>query len=74
MAELCLRKALFKILQKLGIQPLEGLRLTFYNFDADNEDRPMYLCADGVLHFDEMDSEWCAFVDKKTFRTIPRVD
>ena len=67
-----LTRGSFEDLEKLGIQPKEGLRFTFYESDADDEDRPIYLCAEGVLYFSEENKCWCALVNKNTFRTLPR--
>jgi hypothetical protein len=67
-----LTRGSFEDLEKLGTRPKEGLRFTFYDLDADDENRPTYLCADGVLHFSEENKCWCAVVDEKTFRTVPR--
>lgn len=33
----------FKDLEKLGVTPQEGMALTFYDLDADEQDRPTYL-------------------------------
>lgn len=67
-----LTRGSFQDLEKLGIRLEEGRRLTFYESDADDEDRPIYICAEGVLHFSEANKCWCALVDKTTFRNLPR--
>ena len=73
----------FADLWSLGITPNEGMRLGFYDLDADDQNRPTFLCADGVLHFDnehriwEVDNEhriWEAFVDPQSFRSVPRTE
>jgi hypothetical protein len=68
-----LTRGSYEDLEKLEVQPKEGLRFTFYDFDADDENRPTYLCAEGVLHFDVENKRWCALVDENTFRTVPRL-
>jgi hypothetical protein len=62
----------FSDLQKLGLTPKEGMRLNFYDRDADDENRPTYLCAEGVLHFDDESRTWCAFVDTDSFHSLPQ--
>jgi hypothetical protein len=46
----------------------------FYDLDADDENRPTYLCAEGILHFDDETGTWSAFVEEATFHTVPRVE
>lgn len=62
----------FKDLEDLGTLPNEGMSLGFYDLDADDENRPTYLCADGVLHFDDETRTWRAFVDPNSFCSVPR--
>jgi len=40
----------FEDLDKLGITPKEGMVLTFYDSDADEQDRPIYLYTEGSLY------------------------
>jgi len=61
----------FDDLRRLGMKPEVGLRLTFYDYDADDDGRPVYLCADGRLYLDGQGS-WSADIDEGTFRTLPR--
>jgi hypothetical protein len=68
-----LTKGSFDDLQRLGITPEEGLRLTFYDIDADEENRPTYLCAEGTLHFGEETSTWYISIKQDTFRSVPRL-
>jgi hypothetical protein len=56
---------------RMGLNPQNGLRLTFYDLDADEKDRPTYLCAEGTLYQDD-DGRWHAAVDEKSFRTVLR--
>jgi hypothetical protein len=62
----------FEDLQRLGITPEEGMALTFYDLYGDEQNRPTYLCADGVLYRE--DDRWHARIDENTFRSIPRVE
>ncbi len=62
----------FADLEKLGVAPKEGMRLSFYDYDADEENRPIYLCAEGVLHLDEESQTWRAYVDHDSFHSVPR--
>jgi hypothetical protein len=50
-------------LERLGVQLREGLRLTFYTDDADDEGRPDPLLIDGTVHYDERERCWVAAVD-----------
>lgn len=43
-------------------------RLTFYDLDADDLDRPTHLCANGVLYRGE-DGAWHANVDQSSFHS-----
>lgn len=66
-----LTKGSFDDLERLGILPQEGLQLTFYDLDADDQNRPTYLCAEGELHQDE-GGHWHAIVKESTFRSVLR--
>jgi len=61
----------FEDLRKLGVTPEEGLSLTFYDLDADDLDRPTYLCADGILYRDE-GGAWHANLDQSSFHSVLR--
>jgi hypothetical protein len=50
-------------LERLGIELREGLVLTFYMDDADDQGRPDELCVEGVVLFDADDISWIADVD-----------
>jgi hypothetical protein len=64
----------FADLEKLGVAPREGMRLSFYELDADKDNRPIYLCAEGVLHFDDESRTWSAFIDPGSFHCLPGSD
>jgi hypothetical protein len=57
-------------LEKLGITPREGLALKFYDLDADEQGRPTYLCASGVLYREG--EQWHAKIDPDSFHSILR--
>jgi hypothetical protein len=67
-----LTKGSFDDLQRLGITPEEGMRLTFYEIDSDEENRPIYLCAEGTLQFGKETSTWYVSIEQDTFRSILR--
>ncbi len=50
-------------LQHLGIQLREGLRLTLYTDDADDNGRSDELRAEGVVQFDPAAHRWVAAID-----------
>jgi hypothetical protein len=63
----------YEDLQKLGISPVEGLRLKFYDLDADDEDQPTYLCAEGTLYsVTEIETAWYARIDESSFHSVLR--
>ncbi len=55
-------------LERSGLRLSEGMCLTFYTDDADDEGRPDELRVDGVVHFDESEQCWVATVDWKHLR------
>jgi hypothetical protein len=55
-------------LENQGIELREGLNLTFYTDDADDEGQPDDLLADGIVHFDESSNCWVAAIDWKALR------
>ena len=65
-----LTKGSFEDLERLGINPEVGRELEFYDLDADDEDRPTYLCARGVLYLE--DGCWHAAVDRSSFHSVLR--
>jgi len=64
----------FEDLRRLGISPREGMRLTFYDIDADELNRPTYLCREGILHFEERTSTWFVQIDEETYRSVPKLE
>jgi hypothetical protein len=63
----------YKDLRELGIEQKEGMQLTFYDLDGDDENRPTYLCAEGTLYqVHGKVSAWYAKIDESSFRSILR--
>ena len=57
-------------LERQGIEMREGLALTFYMDDADDEGRPDDLLVDGVAHYDHAARCWVAIADWNTVRHV----
>ncbi len=55
-------------LEHQGIQLQEGLVLTFYTDDADDDGQPDELRAEGVVHYDEDGHCWVAAIDWTAIR------
>src|SRR6266849_7553630 len=55
-------------LQRQGVQLQEGLVLTFYSDDADDQGQPDELRVEGVVHYDADGQCWVATVDWATLR------
>jgi hypothetical protein len=55
-------------LTRQGIELREGLVLTFYMDDADDEGRPDPLLAEGIVHYQEEDRCWVASIDWSALR------
>ena len=58
----------FEDLQRQGIELREGLKLTVYMDDSDDEGNPDELRADGVVHFDAEHRCWVATIDWSAIR------
>jgi hypothetical protein len=50
-------------LERLGIQLQEGMALTFYMDDADDQGNSDDIMVDGRAHFSESDNRWVGTVD-----------
>lgn len=50
------------------IKLVEGLRLSFYCEDADDEGRPDDLLFEGSVHFDSEKNQWYAIIDANSYR------
>lgn len=55
-------------LDSAGVRLQEGLALTFYTDDADDQGRPDELRVNGIVHYDENAQHWVAAVDWNTLR------
>jgi hypothetical protein len=55
-------------LARQGIELREGLILTFCMDDADDQDKPDELLAEGVVHFDPEERVWVASIDWSAVR------
>jgi hypothetical protein len=55
-------------LVRQGIELREGLVLTFYMDDADDQGRPDELLADGIVHYHDGERIWVASVDWSALR------
>jgi hypothetical protein len=55
-------------LARQGLELHEGLALTFYMDDADDQGRPDELRTEGVVHYDEKECSWVASVDWSAVR------
>jgi hypothetical protein len=59
-------------LERQRIELREGLALTFYTDDADDQGRPDELRIDGVVHYDAAGQCWVAAVDWSALRHASR--
>ncbi len=59
-------------LERHGILLHEGLALTFYTDDADDQDQPDELRVEGIVHYDEEGHRWVATVDWSELRHASR--
>jgi hypothetical protein len=50
-------------LERLGLELSDGLELALYTDDADEHGNPDDLMADGIVHFDEGNQCWVAYVN-----------
>lgn len=55
-------------LERQGIQLQEGLLLTLYTDDADDQGQPDELRAEGVVHYDGGEQCWAATIDWAAIR------
>jgi hypothetical protein len=52
-----------KDLNRYGVQLSEGLRLTFYSDDADENGNSDDLIVEGITHYDKASEQWTAIID-----------
>jgi hypothetical protein len=55
-------------LQRQGVELREGLALTLYSDDADDEGHPDKLLADGWVQYNEAEKCWVAAIDWRAIR------
>lgn len=55
-------------LERQGIELREGLALTFYMDDADDQGHPDELLAEGVVHYHDEERCWVAAIDWSAIR------
>jgi hypothetical protein len=55
-------------LERQGIELREGMALTLYTDDADDEGQPDELWAEGVVHYDAAGKCWVATIDWNAIR------
>jgi hypothetical protein len=55
-------------LERQGLPLREGMKLTLYTGDADDQGRPDELLAEGVVHYDTNAQCWVAEVDWSALR------
>jgi hypothetical protein len=50
-------------LQRQGLQLREGMGLTLYTDDANDDGQPDELLADGIVHYNDLEKCWVAAID-----------
>ena len=55
-------------LERQGIQLRQGMALTLYTDDADDQGQPDELRAEGIVHFNEHEKCWVAAIDWDALR------
>jgi hypothetical protein len=55
-------------LERLDIELQEGMALTLYTDDANDEGQPDELLAEGVVHYDAAEKCWVAAIDWQKVR------
>lgn len=51
-----------------GVVLVEGMRLGFYDFDANDAGEPDWLIFEGTIHQDPEDGRWYAKIETGSFR------
>lgn len=57
-----------RYLEQQGIELREGMALTLYTDDANDEGRPDEMLAEGVVHYHEAEKCWVAAIDWNALR------
>jgi hypothetical protein len=55
-------------LERQGIELREGMTLTLYTDDADDEGQSDELLAEGVVHYDKVEQCWVAAINWQAIR------
>ena len=55
-------------LERQGIELREGIALTLYADDANDEGQPDELLAEGIVHYNQADDCWVAAIDWHALR------
>jgi hypothetical protein len=55
-------------LQRLGIELKEGMAVTLYSDDANDQGQPDELLAEGVVHYNQAEKCWVAAIDWQALR------
>ena len=55
-------------MERQGIELCEGMALTLYTDDANDEGQSDELLAEGVVHYDEAEQCWVAAIDWQAIR------
>jgi hypothetical protein len=59
-------------LERLRIELAEGMILTLYTDDANDQGQPDELLAEGVVHYNESEKCWVAAIDWRALRHASR--
>ena len=59
-----------KDLERHGIELKEGLVLTFYSDDADEEGNPDDLIVQGIVSYDEVQKHWTATINWQAIKHV----
>lgn len=57
-------------LERHGIELRNGMTLTFYSDDADDEGKPDDLIAEGSVQYDEGAGRWTALIDWQAIKHV----
>ena len=57
-------------LERQGISLHEGLRLTFWDYDADDDGSPLHLEADATVEYDARRKVWVAWYEMDEVRWV----
>ncbi len=70
---LVLTRGSYRDLSKYNIEPVDGLRLVFYNEDEDKHGVRDDLVVAGVLEFDVGNERWAALIDWDDIKNISQL-